>query len=397
MNSLSIHEFFTKKLAERSITEPTKVQETVIPLISSRKHCFFESETGTGKTLAYVLPLLQKSFLDKTDNGQDVSLIEKNKVAVFPNPEMIVISPTLELASQIKNEINYFLPFKAVLCFGGAPLKRQIESFKDKPYAVVGSSVRLTELIHLKKLKINNVKAIILDEVDRLFSPEMRDETLAMVDMMPSSCQVIACSATLPESMQKILKRAVERKDEKNFEIAMLPKEDILKSRIKHWAFHAESRDKAKVLRSFLAAENPKKAIIFCSRVDETVYLNERLKHHKVDCEVLTAKTDKVKRKQALDRFRSGKLSIIITSDLAARGLDIPNISHIIQMDLPSNADFFVHRAGRTARAGKDGINAIIADEYELRNLSKLEKRLGIIIYPRELRNGKVVEPLIED
>ncbi len=395
MNSLSIHEFFLQKLEQRSITEPTKVQEKVIPLISTSKHCFFESETGTGKTLAYLLPLLQKSFFEKTMG--DVSLLDKNKVSLFPIPELIIISPTLELASQIKNEINTFSPFKAVLCFGGAPLKRQIESFKDKPYAVVGSSIRLAELIHLKKLKVKAVKAIILDEVDRLLSPEMRDETISLVQMMPDDVQVIACSATLPESMQKVLKRSIENKTVKDFEIALLPKEDVLKSRITHWAFHAESRDKAKVLRSFLAAEKPKKAIIFCSRVDETIYLNERLKHHKVSCEVLTAKTDKVKRKQALDHFRSGKLPIIITSDLAARGLDIPNITHIIQMDLPSNADFFVHRAGRTARAGKLGVNALIGDEYELRNLSKLEKRLGIIIYPRELRDGKVVEPIIEN
>ncbi len=392
MKSLSIHKFFTEKLESRSITEPTKVQETVIPLIFSQKHCFFESETGTGKTLAYILPLLQQSFLKKTDDGQDVSLLEKNRTVVFPNPELIVLSPTLELASQIKNEINIFTPFKAVLCYGGAPLKRQIESFKDKPFAIVGSSIRLAELIHLKKLKINNVKAIVLDEVDRLFSPEMRDETLSFVRMMPRSAQLIACSATLPESMQKILKREVDNFETKDFEVALLPKEDVLKSRITHWAFHAESRNKAKVLRSFLAAEKPQKAIVFCSRTDETIYLNETLRHHKVNCAVLTAKTDKVKRKQSLDQFRSGKLPILITSDLAARGLDIVGITHIIQMDLPSNADFFVHRAGRTARAGKSGINAIIGDEYELRNLSKLEKKLGIIINPRDLREGKVVE-----
>ncbi len=392
MNNLSINEFFLEKLRTRSIVDATKVQETVIPLILTQKHCFFESETGTGKTLAYLLPLLQKSFLEKTDNGSDITLLEKNRVSVFPNPEVIVISPTLELASQIKNEVNNFLPFKAVLCFGGAPLKRQIESFKDKPYAIVGSSIRLMELIHLKKLKIGSVKAIILDEVDRLFAPEMRDETLELVDMMPKSAQLIACSATLPESMQKILKKTIEKRENKEFEIALLPKEDVLKSRITHWAFHAESRNKAKVLRSFLAAEKPKKALVFCSRTDDTIYLNETLRHHKVNCAVLTAKTDKVKRKQSLDQFRSGKLPILITSDLAARGLDIPGVTHIIQMDLPSNADFFVHRAGRTARAGKEGINAIIGDEYELRNLSKLEKKLGIIIYPRELREGKVVE-----
>ena len=392
MKNLSIHDFFTEKLATRSIIEATEVQKKTIPLLVQKNHVFFESETGTGKTLAYVLPLLQKSFMEKTDNGTAISNLEKNRTAVFPNPEVIVIAPTLELASQIKNEVNNFAPFKGLLCFGGSPIKRQLESLKDKPYLVVGSALRLTELVQLKKLKLNNVKAVVLDEVDRLFAPEMRDETLNLVSLMPRSAQLIACSATLPENMQKILIRTAGEFDNKEYEIACLPKEDILKSRITHLAFFADRRDKQKVLRSYLSAEKPQKAIVFCSRTDETVYLSELLQHHGVKCAVLTAKTDKMKRKQALDHFRSGKLQIIVTSDLAARGLDIQNVTHIIQMDVPANSDFFVHRAGRTARAGKSGINVIIGDEYEMRNLSKLEKKLGIIINPRELHSGKVVE-----
>ncbi len=392
MKNLSIHEFFTQKLETRAIVAPTEVQKKTIPLILEKNHVFFESETGTGKTLAYLLPLLQKSFMEKTANGENLSNLEKNRTAVFPNPEIIVIAPTLELASQIKNEVNNFLPFKGLLCFGGSPIKRQLESLKEKPYLVVGSALRLTELVQLKKLKLNNVSAIVLDEVDRLFAPEMRDETLNLVSMMPRTAQLIACSATLPESMQKILIKTANEFDNKSYTIECLPKEDILKERIMHLAFFAERRDKQKVLRSYLAAEKPQKAIVFCSRTDETVYLSELLQHHGIKCAVLTAKTDKTKRKQALDHFRNGKLQIIVTSDLAARGLDIQNVTHIIQMDVPANPDFFVHRSGRTARAGKTGINVIIGDAYEMRNLSKLEKRLGIIIQPRELRSGKVVE-----
>ena len=107
----------------------------------------------------------------------------------------------------------------------------------------------------------------------------------------------------------------------------------------------------------------------------------------------LHAKEDKMTRKAAIDKFRSGKTKILITSDLAARGLDIQNISHVIQMDLPSDEDFFVHRSGRTARAGKTGINVVIGDEYELNQFAALEKKLGIIVYPKEIYNGKVITP----
>lgn len=372
-------------LEKRSITDATAVQKAVIPVIATGKHCLFESETGTGKTLAYLLPLLQKLLFPNDTTA------EKDITTKYSLPQLIIVSPTLELASQIKTEINSLSAAKALLCFGGAPIKRQADALKEKPLAIVGSPLRILELIHLKKLKIGNVKAIILDEVDRLLSPELRDETMRLVDTMPLNTQLIACTATLPQSLQKLLLAKVQRFTNTESDIILLPQEDVLKRRISHWAFFAQRRDKTDILRRLLAAENPTKAIVFCARTDEVALLAERLRYHKVDCAALTARTDKVKRKQAIDRFRSGKCPIIVTSDLAARGLDIPDISHIIQLDIPSNADFFVHRAGRTARAGKSGINAVIGDEREMRDLARLEKKLGIIIYPKELHNGKVV------
>lgn len=405
MKNLGICPKLVKTLEERSITKPTAVQNAVIPVIAAGKHCLFESETGTGKTLAYLLPLLQKLLLndnsEMTAEGNTKDTTEKKSEPVtiikFATPQVLIIAPTLELASQIKTEINTLSNAKALLCFGGAPIKRQVEALKEKPFAVVGSPLRILELIHLKKLKIGAIKAIILDEVDRLLSPEMRDDTMRLVDIMPKSAQLIACTATLPKSLQKLLLAKAENFTNTESQVLMLPQEDVLKRRISHWAFYAQRRDKTDVLRRFLAAENPTRAIVFCARTDEVATLAERLRYHKVDCVALTARTDKIKRKQAIDRFRSGKCPIIITSDLAARGLDIPDISHIIQLDVPGDADFFVHRAGRTARAGKTGINAVIGDEREMRDLARLEKKLGIIVYPKELRNGKVINADADD
>jgi ATP-dependent rRNA helicase RRP3 len=205
---------------------------------------------------------------------------------------------------------------------------------------------------------------------------------------MPAGTQVIACSATISKPAKIFFADAQN---------VVMPAEDILKKRITHWAIYAESRDKIETLRKFLAAENPKKSLIFTSRADQAENIYNKLTYKKIECLCLHAKSEKLERKAAIDRFRSGKCEILITSDLAARGLDIPNITHIIQMDLPDDEDFFVHRSGRTARAGKTGINVVIGDRYEMQHFAALEKKLGIVVYPKEIRNKKIVAPLAEE
>lgn len=392
MKELTSNQFFLDKLAEKGIVEPTAVQKQVVPEIKSGKNILFQSETGTGKTLAYLIPLLE-----------NISQEEK-KV------QIVIAAPTHELASQIKSEIQSISDIKVALLIGGAPIKRQQELLKEKPLVVIGGPVRLLELINLKKLKVDAVKAIVLDEVDRLLSPELRDETTELVSSMPKNSNLISCSATTKSNIVKILEDALENRKSQNLpecennetidekiETILLPMEDVLKRKITHWAFFVEQRKKIEFLRKLLVAEKPSKVLIFTSRADQVENIYSKLKFAKVDCAALHAKTDKIERKQAIDRFRSGKNKILITSDLAARGLDFPDVSHIIQMDVSTNDDFFIHRAGRTARAGKTGINIVIGDAHEMRLFAKLEKKLGFVVYPKELHNGKVTEPFLEE
>ena len=392
MKELTSNQIFLDKLAEKGIVEPTAVQKQVVPEIKSGKNILFQSETGTGKTLAYLIPLLE-----------NISQEEK-KI------QIVISAPTHELASQIKSEIQSISDIKVALLIGGAPIKRQQELLKEKPLVVIGGPVRLLELINLKKLKVDAVKAIVLDEVDRLLSPELRDETTELVSSMPKNSNLISCSATTKSNIVKILEDALENRKSQNLpecennetidekiETILLPMEDVLKRKITHWAFFVEQRKKIEFLRKLLVAEKPSKVLIFTSRADQVENIYSKLKFAKVDCAALHAKTDKIERKQAIDRFRSGKNKILITSDLAARGLDFPDVSHIIQMDVSTNDDFFIHRAGRTARAGKTGINIVIGDAHEMRLFAKLEKKLGFVVYPKELHNGKVTEPFLEE
>ena len=365
---IGIEDGLAEKLREAGITKPTAVQAQAIPKILEGKSILFQSETGTGKTMAYLLPAVQRKG------------------------NTIVISPTIELSSQIKSQAQ-LLGTKAGLFVGGAPIKRQIESLKEKPEIVIGGPARILELYHLKKLKLGEYGTIVLDEVDRLLSPELRDETVAIVESLNAIKKdsiLVACSATISKSTEKILRDA---KNGTEIETVFLPPEDVLRKRISHIAVFAEQREKIDTLRKILAAEKPEKALIFTSKIDQVANIVVKLKYKNVEVEGLHAKTDKVTRKSIIDKFRSGKLKALVTSDLASRGLDIPNITHIIQMDLPSNDDFFIHRAGRTARAGKTGINIVIGDEYEMRKFSALEKKLKIFVTPKMLFKGKLVTP----
>ena len=374
---LGISEELNAKLQENNLVTPTSVQSKVIPEILQNKSLLFQSETGTGKTLAFLLPILQN--------------IKEDEKSV----QAIILSPTHELSSQIKSEIQKISNYKTMLCIGGSPLKRQIETLKEKPKVIIGSPVRIKELIFLKKIKTNSVRTIVFDEIDRLIEPEIRDDTVDLLKLLNSDVQLIGCSATVKPNVKKIFETALSSMRE-NYQIEYieLPLEDILQKRITHWAIYAEQRNKIDTLRSLINAIKPEKLLIFTAKTDQVANITQKLQFKKIDCVGLHSKTDKIQRKTIIDRFKSGKTKILITSDLAARGLDIQGVTHIVQMDLPSNDDFFIHRAGRTGRAGNTGINIVIGDGYEMKKYSNLEKKLKLVVYPKVLHSGKVVNPM---
>ena len=368
---LSLSENLNEKLSALNIKEPTAVQKEIIPLISKGEDVVFQSETGTGKTFAYLLPLINK--LEQENDSTKLRIL--------------VVAPTFELASQINMNVKTVTNRKSALIIGGAPIKRQLETLKEKPQIICGSVARIVELIRLKKIKINDLFAIVFDETDRLVKKELLEETNELYNLIPQSTQIIACTATINQFTKRFFA---------GINNVILPNEDILTKRITHWAIYAEQRDKIETLRKFLLAEKPGKVLIFTSRADQVENITSKLKYKNFECASIHAKSDKQERKATLARFRSGKNKILITSDLAARGLDIPNITHIVQMDLPSDEDFFIHRSGRTARAGKTGINVVIGDEFEMNQFAKLEKKLKITVYPKEIYGGKVLAPRMD-
>ena len=388
---------FTERLARRSITRPTEIQRLAIPALLEGKSVVFRSATGTGKTFAFLLPTLQRLQDDNTADPLP-----------YRGPELLVCAPTLELCSQIKNELDFLLATGDKQDAGGAPgvalligsvnMNRQIDGLKKgKPRIAVGNPGRLLLLAKMGKLSFRGLRFLVLDEADRLTAPECRDEMADLAQTIargaPSPLTVAACSATVSTKTGEYLRPLLE-----NATLLETDEQEILRERIEHWAIFSEGRRKAKTLASFLAAAKPKKVLVFTGRAYDAGKTVAALQQRKIAATGLFSGMDKGERKAALERFRSGKADVLVSSDLAARGLDIPGITHVVALDVGESPDAYVHRAGRTARAGSRGIMVCIGDEFDMRRLAALEKKLGIAVYPKELYGGRVLAPApIED
>jgi len=421
---LSAAPCFVRRLEERNIRKATDIQKKVIPRLAAGISVFFSSATGTGKTFAYLLPLLGRLLEEDAQSG--------GKNAAWPR--LLITAPTLELCSQIKGELDFLLEqsaasanaeqpsgsLRSCLLIGSVNLERQIESLKKNKCAViVGNPARLLVLAKMGKLRFGGLNCLVLDEADRLVSDELSGETRELCEIIKravrdlSSLTIAACSATMNEkNREKLLSLAIFR-SEKNSSVSRnivyIESEgnEILRERIEHWAIFSEKRRKIQTLRSLLAAIKAKKsrarALIFTSRGDEAEMVLSHLLYHHVNAAGLFAKSGKkplagTARKEALDAFRRGTVDALVSTDLAARGLDIPGITHIIALDVPSDGEVYIHRCGRTGRAGKYGVMVTIGNETQMRLLASLEKKLKIRVLPKELYQGRIcTPPQVED
>jgi len=394
-NDLGIDASLLEKLKQRSISKPTAIQSLVIPRLLSGENLVFRSATGTGKTFAYLLPVLQKLIPNETGGYGGET------------PSVLICAPTLELSSQIKTEVDFLSTLPSALLIGSVKIEKQIETLKrTKPVIIIGNPGRLLALAKMGKVKFSGLKYLILDEADRLTAQECIDETKELLTLIEravsrrtenNSLCVAACSATVGKETGAKLGALF-----KSAEIIESEDHEILRDRIQHWAIFSEKRRKDQTLRSLLSALKAKKSrikmLVFTSRNDDAGFLLSRLQYHHVAAAGLFGKTGKKQissgdRKEALDSFREGRVEVLVSTDLAARGLDIPGITHVIAMDVPSDTDVYIHRCGRTGRAGKHGTMVTIGDETQMRLLASLEKKLKIRVQPKELYNGQVCVP----
>jgi superfamily II DNA/RNA helicase len=268
---------------------------------------------------------------------------------------------------------------------GAAGLTRQVDKLKTKPAIVVGSPGRIRDLMGLNKLKGKGIRAIVVDEADRLLDGESVGFVRAIVGAAPPDRQLVFASATLrPEPGREA---AALAPDLQMIRAAATP----VNPDIHHAYLVCEERDKPDVLRRLLHALAPERAIVFVHRNARAGEITAKLAFHKLPVADLHGARDKLERKKAMDDFRSGRVPVMIASDLAARGLDIPGVTHIVNLDAPSESQGYLHRVGRTGRAGAEGWAVSILTELETRLVRRWERELGIRLTRVRLREGRVL------
>ncbi|KTE91223.1 DEAD/DEAH box helicase [Desulfitobacterium hafniense] len=370
---LGIQAELVEALEKEGIVQPTEIQKLTIPLILSNRDVAGQSETGSGKTLAYLLPVLQKIDRNKREN------------------QVLVLTPTHELALQVQRQIqdlsrHLAATITSAAIIGNVNIARQIEKLKEKPHIIVGSAGRILELIQKRKISAQSLKTIVLDEADQLLDERNIQTVKAVLKTAYKDSQILLFSATL--SQDAIEQAAGFLKDPAVQRITM--KATVVPTII-HQHFMCEQRDKLELLRKLVRHLEPGRALIFINKTEEIEKTVERLSYHGLDAVAISGASQKENRRQAMADFRAGKTQLLVASDLAARGLDIKNITHIFNLDIPEEPQLYLHRVGRTGRAGQSGVAVSLVTQRELPLLHKIENSLKISIPLRRLSFGKVI------
>lgn len=361
-------------LGKAGIDAPTGIQTKVIPVSLLGKDIIGQSATGTGKTLAYLLPLFQKI---------DTSRREM---------QAMILAPTHELAIQIQRQIemlskNSGFPVTSTPIIGNVNIARQIEKLKEKPHIIVGSSGRILELIQKRKITSQTIKTIVIDEADRLLDDKNVDSVKAVLKTTLKERQIMLFSATITPKTLEIAKGIMHEP-----EVITVAEEFGDRPDISHMYFVAEQRDKIEVVRKMVRLVNAERALVFINKSDDIEETTEKLVYHGLKAAGIHGSSVKGDRKKSLEDFRKGKVQLLVASDVAARGLDIVDVDYVFNLDMPEDPQVYLHRVGRTGRAGKSGIAISIVTKQEVALIHKYEKMLKLNIAAKQMDHGKIFD-----
>jgi len=372
--SIGVRPSLADRLKQAGMAEPAPVQAEAIPALMEGRDACVRSHTGSGKTLAYLLPAIQRIETDR------------------PELQALVMTPTQELAMQIVREAERFGGPEGVRVqqlIGGASLSRQIEGLKKKkPHLAVGTPGRLHELLTMKKLKLHAVKLLVMDEADQMFALGSTKELEAVLAAVPAGRQLAFFSATLPPETLALADRLM--RDPVRIDLAA---DSRLPVSIRHYALRAERRGWFDTVKRLLHALRPSSALIFMDRTDQIAHWEARLRYEGFAAGSLYGDADKLTRSQTLERLKDGKLRVVVTTDVAARGIDIPELELVVSLGAPADPERYIHRAGRTGRMGREGTVVTLAEPRDWQRIGKLARKLGIVIEERELYAGRLVDP----
>lgn len=383
----SLHSRLLTALAAMNIKESTPVQSEALPVLLAGRDAVLFSQTGSGKTLAYLLPALTRMLA-----AEPAPVPQPGRPAT---PFALILVPTQELAVQVRDVARgLFLDTerRVLALIGGANPTRQAEQLKKGVDLIVGTPSRVADFLSRGSLSLAQCHILVLDELDRLAEATHRADVVSLFHACRSDRWLIACSAT-PEQDAKNWVAALMR-DPVVIELAT---NRTLPATLKHQVLVLDPREHLPTLRKLLFHLNPKGAIAFYNRASDIDWLVEKLRHHGVRVAGLHAGMGKIERTETMRAFRAGRLQLLVATELAARGLDLADVSLVLNLDFPHSADNYVHRVGRTARMGREGLAVSFVDPKFVRLLGVMERDLGLVFERPVYRFGEIRLPTPED
>ena len=338
-----------RRLEEIGFEKPSPIQEKAIPVILEGKDVVAQAQTGTGKTAAFGLPILSK--MDKSQKA-------------------LVITPTRELAIQVSEEIYRFgkyLGIHTATVYGGSSYNRQIKQIETSQF-IVATPGRLLDLLKSGKIDIAP-EYVILDEADEMLDMGFLDDIKEIFKFVPSDRQTLLFSATMPEPIKALAKQIL-----KEPEFITITKKQVTNENIKEYFYVIDEYERKDALIRLIDYKNPSKAIVFCRTKRDVDDIAEFLRGAGLNAKGLHGDMDQRKREEVIRAFKRDNLDILVATDVAARGLDVNNVTHVFNYHLPLDVDSYVHRIGRTGRAGKEGMAISLVTPHEFRALSKIQK-----------------------
>lgn len=362
-----------RAIGEMGFERPTSIQVKAIPqILNSTQDLIGRAQTGTGKTGAFGLPII-----NSIDPGAD-------------HVQAIILCPTRELCLQITKELQNFalhLPeIRVIPIYGGGGMETQIFALKQKGQIVVGTPGRTLDLINRKKLKLDKLQWLVLDEADEMLSMGFKDDMDAILATTPAEKRTLLFSATLPKEILRLVKTYMTEPLEVTAEQQQTGADNVT-----HHYYVAHAKDRYVALKRILDKHPDIYAIVFCRTRAETKEIAEKLSAEGYNADALHGDLSQEQREYTMTRFRKRSLQLLIATDVAARGLDVNDLTHVINYNLPDDADVYVHRSGRTGRAHRKGISISIIHSRELNRLKDLERRVGKPFERKRIPTGKEI------
>ncbi|CAN5164250.1 DEAD/DEAH box helicase [soil metagenome] len=381
-NEFNLDQTLIEGLSSMGFTNPTPVQEQAIPYILANKDLIACAQTGTGKTAAYLLPIINK-------------IVKSGHESI----NTIIIAPTRELAVQIDQQLEglaYFTSISSLAVYGGtdgASFDRQKSALQKGADIIIATPGKFISHLNLGYVNVKKLQHLILDEADRMLDMGFYDDIMKIISYLPKKRQTLLFSATMPPKIRTLAQNILVDPEQINIALSK-PAEGVFQA-----AFLVYDQQKVELIKHLLAAKSIPSVIIFCSRKSTVKTIESTLKSMNFSAKAIHSDLEQLERESVLRQFKNRQIQILVATDIVARGIDVEAIGLVINFDVPQDAEDYIHRVGRTARAESTGVAFTFVNEADQQNLYKIEQLIGTEIkkvkLPAQLGEGPAYQPLV--